>query len=245
MFDIPLVVINEPLELHEGFVKMNGRKYSCEVGAWAFYIPELELKILHAVQDKVHCTHSTAPNRSIIDSHSATELKNNRYTIEEWIAAFTKTALCRAIENYVAASLLNRHGLGPKVNGLCFVKQFIAPYGNGTPSATAGFYPENLKGYPKKQVTSRNQLIQASVRPDKIESCLRQQIRGYVSDLNSVVGVMPIAHEVVIDRIHKLVLGLLGNCAETESPCCKNAATFGEAENIKVHLQTSSQAVHG
>lgn len=54
-----------------------------------------------------------------------------------------------------------------------------------------GLYIDDLNFYDEKNETTFAELSHADVIPDKINSCLRQQIKGYVSDLNSVVGVMP------------------------------------------------------
>ncbi|OGT98344.1 MAG: hypothetical protein A2X80_12610 [Geobacteraceae bacterium GWB2_52_12] len=199
MFNIPFIVINEPVMLTKGSVKINDRKYSCNMGAWAFYVPELGLKILHSVEGNVHCTHETAPSRLILQSPDGVELKNKVYTAAEWIHAFSKSTLRRAIENYFAALNLHKNGIGPEVKGICLVKRFNAPYCKDE-TFTAGIVIDNLNGYVKKNNTEIRELEQANVLPDKSLSCLRQQINGYVSDLNSVVGVMPVGldHEIEV-----------------------------------------------
>lgn len=174
------------------------------MGAWAFYIPELGLKILHSVEGNVHCTHGTAPSRSILHSPDGVELKNKVYTAAEWIHAFSKSTLRRAIENYFAALNLHKNGIGPKVKGICLVKRFNAPYCKDE-TFTAGIVIDNLNGYAKKNNTEIHELEQANVLPDKSLSCLRQQINGYVSDLNSVVGVMPVGLDLEIEAVYKAI----------------------------------------
>lgn len=41
------------------------------------------------------------------------------------------------------------------------------------------------------------------VAPDRTQGCIRQQIRGYVSDLNSVVGVMPVDAESEVQLVQQ------------------------------------------
>jgi hypothetical protein len=57
---------------------------------------------------------------------------------------------------------------------------------------------DDLRSYRRKKETTEEEMLACGVRPDKSKSCLRQQIRGYVSDLNSVVGVMPLNAEAEI-----------------------------------------------
>ena len=66
-----------------------------------------------------------------------------------------------------------------------------------------GIMVENLRNYSRKRPATLEQLEAAGVVPDRTSSCLRQQIRGYVSDLNSVVGVRPLAAEVEVQRVQR------------------------------------------
>lgn len=234
MFNIPLIIINEPVMLTKGSVKINDRKYSCNMGAWAFYIPELGLKILHSVEGNVHCTHETAPSRSILHSPDGIELKNKVYTAAEWIHAFSKSTLRRAIENYFAAFNLYKNGIGPEVKGLCLVKRFNAPYCKDE-TFTAGIVIDNLNGYEKKNNTEIHELEPANVLPDKSLSCIRQQINGYVSDLNSVVGVMPVGldHEIevvynAIDRFAEEAIDNIFYC--DAGPAIDHGITFSKLD---------------
>jgi hypothetical protein len=67
--------------------------------------------------------------------------------------------------------------------------------GDGNPSPSAGFHIADLKAYARRRPAQPEDLARAGVTLDRIGSALRQQIRGYVSDLDSVIGVYPINAE--------------------------------------------------
>ncbi len=96
----------------------------------------------------------------------------------------------RAAENYVAASRLAVAGIGPTVES-CGVVGDVAVEGTPIRGPAAGIVIDDLTTYPEKRSTTKRELSAAGVQLDRIESAIRAQIRGYVSDLNSVVGVMP------------------------------------------------------
>lgn len=75
----------------------------------------------------------------------------------------------------------------------------------------AGIFIENLDNYPRRAPVTLEEMISAGVKPDKIKSAIRQQINGYVSDLNSVVGVMPITAEKEIYEIESLLIKKVNN----------------------------------
>ncbi|MEM6729148.1 MAG: hypothetical protein AAF618_11660 [Pseudomonadota bacterium] len=168
---------------------VGGRSFGIKAGAWAFYVPRLRLKLLHAVDGLQHCLHGSAPTREEVLTGEGFPT-SKAYSPADWKAAFETPVLTRTAENIVCAEKLHRAGLGPAVRGYCVVLDFAPWY--AAPSITAGYYVENLKLKLPKTPATEHDLTRAGVLPDRIKSCLRQQIRGYVSDLNSVVGVMPI-----------------------------------------------------
>jgi len=178
----------EKVNLTREGCEVDGAMFKCDVGNWAFWIPALSLKLLHSWEGAVHCIHKRAPTR---ESVFTSNLKaSSRYSQEEWIAAYSKDSRLRAAENVVAARRLARHGLGPQVHGACLVRELRTYY--GPTGHTAGMIVEDLSSKRRKPDCTYDEMIAAGVFPDKSLSCLRQQINGYVSDLNSAVGVRPI-----------------------------------------------------
>lgn len=168
---------------------VGAQNYSVSAGNWAIYVPKLRLKLLHAVDGKQHCTTLSAPSREMVLSGDGFPM-NPEYEPSDWQAAYKKSVLQRVAENIVCAERLEEAKLGPAVLGYCVVQTFKPWYAE--PTFTAGYFVQNIfHKFPKRKTTLMD-LARAGVVPDRINSCLRQQIRGYVSDLNSVVGVMPI-----------------------------------------------------
>lgn len=189
---VPLFVIDS-CAIHRKTCDIDGKVYRLKMGAWAFYVPELQMKLLHAVDGRVHCTHDSAPPRDRVFSGSSFTTKEP-YQERDWFNIYSKSVLKRAAENYVMYKRLHENHIGPEPLGCCLVRSIRAAY---TPNETftVGVMLADLTRYPRKRRTTEAQMIAAGVTPDKIRSALRQQIRGYVSDLNSVVGAMPIAGE--------------------------------------------------
>ena len=169
--------------------EIDGKRYAVSRGHWAFYVPALRLKVLHAVDGMLHCTHPTAPDRQALASGQAV-VRDGRYSLQDWRDAFAKSVVRRAAENYVAASRLAVAGIGPTVES-CGVVGDVAVEGTPIRGPAAGIVIDDLTTYPEKRSTTKRELSAAGVQLDRIESAIRAQIRGYVSDLNSVVGVMP------------------------------------------------------
>lgn len=177
------------LNLENDNCQLGDQEYHVSCGNWAFYMPDIRLKLLHSVDGAQHCRHSSAPSRKKALS-GADFPTRAEYSPSDWKAAFEKTVLERTAENIICAQRLYREGLGPAVLGYCVVKDFRPWYSE--PTFTAGYFVENIRRkFPKRKATL-NDLSRAGIIPDRIGSCLREQIRGYVSDLNSVVGVMPV-----------------------------------------------------
>jgi hypothetical protein len=120
--------------------------------------------------------------------------------VDDWKQALNKNTRRRAVENYLAASRLHAAGLGPQPLGLCHVRDFSYRL-FGDSSETAGIIIGDIRKLPPKADATEEQIIAAGVTIDGIRSCVRQQIHGYVSDLNSVVGVMPVDAEREIEAM--------------------------------------------
>ncbi|GHB44064.1 hypothetical protein GCM10007094_36620 [Pseudovibrio japonicus] len=170
---------------------------------------------MHSYDGYCHCISKGAPARNSVINGSVT-LNNDRYTLEDWQQIYQKDVAQRTAENFISASRLHKAGVGPKVIDIVFVRNFHAFY-NQSPTWTCGIIIENLHRYPRKKTTAADEMKAAGVVPDQINSCIRQQIRGYVSDLNSVVGVMPQDAQVEIDLIKSELHGEV-DCARALNP---------------------------
>ena len=198
----PPITILDACHFDEGQCVVNGQKCASMRGSWAFYIPSRELKLLHAVQNHVHCIHRTAPDREALFSEDAELTLSTLYTKEDWVGALSKSVVRRAVENYVAASRLYQAGLGPEPLGLCLVRKFTANYCD-TQCQTAGMFVRDARRYRRKREATVDEICAAGVSPDRLMSCVREQINGYVSDLNSVVGVVPTRGDALVASIER------------------------------------------
>lgn len=157
-------------------------------GAWAIYVPAQQLKLLHSAGGLVHCIYYKAPRREAVlagrmDRPSAVPLA-------AWQAALTKPVTRRVAENYVCLQRLHAAGLGPEPLGLVVVPDYRTWFSRG-PTFTAGYRVADINTLPEKTPATVDDLRAAGVVPDGSLASIREQIRGYVSDLNSVRGVMP------------------------------------------------------
>lgn len=203
---IPPVTVLDECQLEGRHVRLGGQYYRAEKGCWAFYIPALQLKLLHASDDRVHCTHSSAPPAN----NAVPPVRGEpNYTTQEWANALSKSAITRAIENYIAARRLADAALGPEPIGLCVVLKFTSDY-TATATQTAGLFIDDVRYYPIKSDALVRDVVTAGVDPDGSLSCVREQLRGYIIDLNSVVGAMPKDADPLIAEIESHVRSAIG-----------------------------------
>lgn len=190
-------------------LRLDGRVMESRVGAWAVWLPEVRCKFLHSFEGRVHCLHSSAPSRDrALESSEPLDTAIGKYMLAEWRAAFSKTALRRVAEIVVAAERLHRARLGPGVLGVCFASSLtferrIDAFG------AIGVRLEDVHELPAKPPATEVEVRAAGVRPDKILSCVRQQVNGYVVDLNSVVGVVPEDGEREVDEVEARIRDLI------------------------------------
>lgn len=190
-----------PRALLRGRVVLNGVRVRAKVGGWTFYIPAINAKILHSVEGSCHCIHASAPRRDQVFSGTAV-LRHDQYSLAQWCQAYDTSVARRAGENFIVAQRLHAAGLGPKVTGCVAIRSF-EPYYSLEPTYSSGLVVEDLRGYRRKSRATLDQLEAAGVTADRNRSCIRQQIRGYVSDLNSVVGVMPVDAEAEVLQVQQ------------------------------------------
>ncbi|WP_141134330.1 hypothetical protein [Jannaschia aquimarina] len=197
---------------------IEGEEMPVQSGAWAFYAPLVKLKLSHAREGRQTCLHrrarrfvSPGPAQRVLNRVSAmTGRRIGPYLVEDWHRALSTRATRRTAETWIAARRLAQAGLGPGVGDPVVVQHLSAPY-LAASSVTAGFVQENALTLPPGPSPDAGALRAAGVRPDRIESCIRQPINGYVTDLNSVVGVVPLdAEEEVADLAARLDAALDG-----------------------------------
>jgi hypothetical protein len=64
---------------------------------------------------------------------------------------------------------------------------------------------QNVNLLVRKRPGTLEMLNGSSVVPDRIHSCIRQQVRGWIVDLCSVVGCMPIDGEAAVDSLFQVL----------------------------------------
>jgi hypothetical protein len=70
---------------------------------------------------------------------------------------------------------------------------------------------ENAALKPQGPTATWSQLIDAGVRPDQINSAVRQQVNGYVVDLNSVIGVVPVDAEAEVAAVEAQIAAAMSS----------------------------------
>lgn len=189
---LPAIAIHERCELRHDHCLLDGRRYTIKRGNWAFYVPELQLKILHARDGNRWCLHKSRPAAGLLETGDGAQ-RLGPYSLQDWRDALATSVLRRVAENHVSARRLAATGIGPATGD--FVLLRTLDDGEGNASVSAGFKIANLMAYVRRRQASPADLDAAGVSIDRIRSALRQQIRGYVSDLDSVVGVYPLGAE--------------------------------------------------
>lgn len=186
-------------------VMLDGRPYACVRGAWAIWIPALQTKFLNSLDGKLACVSRKAPPREAVSGSG----RWGSYTLQAWHRAYETSVSRRVAENVVAATRLHAAGLGPQVLGLCLARRFRD--GVRSDSFAAGFMVEDAASKAPRPPATQAQLIAAGVRPDQIDSAVRQQVNGYVVDLNSVIGVVPIDAEAEVAALEARIAAAMSS----------------------------------
>jgi hypothetical protein len=191
-------------------VLANGGSYPCARGAWALWIPALQVKLLNSIDGKLACLSRKAPPRKALQGSGPLAGQWGRYPLEAWRQAYETPIGRRVAENVVAAQRLHNAGIGPRVLGLCLARRFRdGPRLDR--SFAAGFMVENAALKPQGPTATWSQLIDAGVRPDQINSAVRQQVNGYVVDLNSVIGVVPVDAEAEVAAVEAQIAAAMSS----------------------------------
>jgi hypothetical protein len=106
----------------------------------------------------------------------------------------------RVAENVVAAWRLHAAGLGPEVLGLCIAREY-RDCDRRDASFAAGFLGADATALPAKAPTTVEEFLAAGVTLDRIASAIRQQVNGYVVDLNAAIGVLPVDAEAEVSAL--------------------------------------------
>jgi hypothetical protein len=199
----------------------HGQSHPCIRGAWALWIPALQVKFLNSIDGKLACLSRNAPPREALQGSDPLSGQWGRYPLDAWRQAYEKPVGRRLAENVVAAQRLHKAGIGPRVLGLCLARRFRDGHRLDR-SFAAGFMVENATLMPPRPAATQSQLVDAGVRPDQINSAVRQQVNGYVVDLNSVVGVLPVDAEAEVAAVEAQIAAAMSS---NISPIPVRAAT--------------------
>lgn len=191
-------------------VLADGRSHPCIRGAWAIWIPALQTKFLNSIDGKLTCLSRRAPPREALQGSGRLAGQWGRYPLEAWRQAYETPIGRRVAENVVAAQRLHKAGIGPRVLGLCLARRLRDGL-RLDQSFAAGFMIEDAALKPHGPTATRSQLIDAGVRPDQIDSAVRQQVNGYVVDLNSVVGVVPVDAEAEVAAVEAQIAAAMSS----------------------------------
>ncbi|CAA0102443.1 Uncharacterised protein [Zhongshania aliphaticivorans] len=174
------------IDTHAKKAWLDGKKQPLNLGRWMFYLPREQLKCFHATEGMTDCIHALRPSELQLLN---TEAKVGRYTMGEWSLALQTPINRRLAEIWVVSARLWQAGLGPQPLGVVRVDQVTRDGENV--GASCGILKQNVAKLPRKLDCRIEHIRDAGVQPDKILSCVRQQRRGYVIDLCSVVGCQP------------------------------------------------------
>ncbi|MCF7837069.1 MAG: hypothetical protein K9N49_00400 [Candidatus Marinimicrobia bacterium] len=179
---------------------LDGVRQRIKLGSWMFYLPKLQAKLFYAANGRTDCIHSSRPPDYVLNDPRS--ILENRYTTDDWRRALATPLARRLAEIWLVSARLWQAGLGPQPLGVCFVEHFVRDARALGP--TCGLLSENVFRMPRKLPGLSSQLRQAGVVPDRLGSCLRQQVRGYVIDLCSVVGCVPTHAEETVLQLERL-----------------------------------------
>jgi hypothetical protein len=191
---MPLSIL-PPVRLLPWMMWLGGRPHRAPLGMWAAYAAAPAVKLLHAVDGQQHCISPRVPGRDT--DHP------------DWARAYRKPVIRRVAENWVVLGRLYRAGIGPEPLELLVAPRYRAWFSRGW-TFTAGYRVANLYSYPVKTPTTEDQLRGAGVIPDRNLASIREQIRGYVSDLNALHGVMPADAEDEVQAVEAALATALG-----------------------------------
>lgn len=191
--------------------RIDGRLYDVHLGKWMFYNSALQEKYFHVRAGMIDSTARSRPSERQLTEMAEDQL-SGRYPISVWKEALSTRISRRLAEIWIASNRLHRNGLGPEPGSLVIARQYKRNFRGYGP--TAGLKIGDARLLPPRDPVTQEEMIAAGVQPDRYLSCVRQTINGYVSDLCSVVGVVPIDAEDEVRALADHIDGMLnGNTA--------------------------------
>ncbi len=184
------------LDCQEKTAELDGVRHPVKLGSWMFYLPDIQAKLFHAAGGRIDCIHPSRPPDDLLGQRG---LPLGRYTSDEWLNALTTPVFRRLAEVWLVSVRLWQAGLGPQPLGVIFVDAFVR--GGIGLGPSGGILSQNVYALPRKLPCKLEQIEAAGVIPDRILSCVRQQERGYVVDLCSVVGCLPVNAMADVERL--------------------------------------------
>ena len=172
--------------------RIDGTLYDVHLGKWMFYNPARQEKYFHVRAGKIDSTARSRPTDRQLAEMDDSEF-SGRYPVSVWKEALSTPIARRLAEIWIASQRLHGAGLGPRPGALIVARNYKRNFRSYGP--TAGLQIENARLLQPRTPVTQEEMIAAGVRPDRYLSCVRQTINGYVSDLCSVVGVIPIDAE--------------------------------------------------
>lgn len=190
--ELPIVTLDDVVVAKESAV-IDGKSYAIKAGTWAFYVPELQMKILRAADGTCAYDHPLAPDPAVVRAAPPDQMFR-RYTAAEWASSIDKPVLERAAENCLIAERLARNGFGAALRAAVVVRSYRHGE-SGKPTISGGMILDNLLAYARRPDVTEDEFRKTGLLPDRFKSCIRQQIRGYVSDFNAVFGIQLVGAE--------------------------------------------------
>ena len=173
------------LDVKSSAAEWDGAQYQANVGSWMYYLPALHAQVFHSRDGMLDCIHPSRPDARALEAGA----RVGRYRADDWRRALSTPTTRRMAEIWWASLMLWKAGLGPQPLGVCFMDQ-MSRDGRDL-GAACGLLTQNVFRLPRKRKCLRRDVEIAGVVPDGILSCVRQQVRGYVIDLCSVIGCTP------------------------------------------------------
>lgn len=187
---------------------IDGVEYEYDAGAWACWVPALCLKLLFSREGKLVCRYPGVPAPEALMAEDVDLDKQagpgSPYTYGDWRRVYEKSMEVRVAELWIASWRLYKSGLGPRPLAIFKADKYIE-HDSVDEAGMVGIFTEDVTRLPEKQDASEKDVMACGVQVDRIKSCVRQQLNGYVVDLNSAVGVVPVDAQAEVMQIAQQV----------------------------------------
>lgn len=201
----PTIVRHSKLQLdtRNSVCDIDGIRFAASVGNWMFYNAGRPEKYFHAKAGRIDCIHKSNPYLS--PKRFVSHLFNSRarYKLSDWSKALHTKLVTRVAEVWISSERLARAGLGPWPGDIILVGSFVRDGADLGP--TAGFGTEDVMVMKGKKPATEAEIYAAGVQIDRLRSAVTQQLNGYVIDLCSVVGAIPLDADHEVSELSKRV----------------------------------------